>query len=361
MSRISKTAFALLLIALLGITCLAEDTLIPQEDIVASVANYTKTRVTIGSYETTQQLGAQVSYPLSYTIRYSGETVKYNESFIKRNGEVKQGDPIMSFVSEVDEVAVYETELAITRAKEDRSYTLSVYEEDIAKLTEDGAKEYNTYKKDNINIQIRIKELEKQKYIASSDRELAELEEKLAYLLEQGGIHYVYAPCDGVISEVSYFRDRETVLDGTVLAVMYDPNVILLSADSASLRYGMHVNVTMGSNTDRLKLNGTVVASDSLIAGQSISNSVLISLEGYTDRAPENLTRPSLQFSPVYLGNILAVEPKAVGIEGGKYFVYKLSADGMLSKRFINYVTAPSGGKGWILRGAEAGETVVIY
>ena len=359
MSRTNKLC-ALILTLLLALSCAAEGTLIDEKDIVETGANYTLVTTSTGDYAAEFQFSARVEYPVVHEIVYRGAPARFESSNMKRSMAVKKGDVLMTFRGETDELAEYETELALTRAIEDRTRVLDGYDSEIKELEDAAAREENALLSENLLLNAEIRRIERKRYLASADANIASLQEKLAQIREQGSVKTVYAPCDGIISSLEYFRTKETVTDGTLLAVMYDPQIILLSADGgANLRYGMSVDVTMGSNTDRLSCKATVVAGGGIVP--DAGTQALLCLDDYSETAPENLNRPTLTCRGVYIGGIVTVEPKAVSLESGKNYVYKLGKNGMVSKRMINYVTAPTGSRGWILLGAESGETLVVY
>ena len=361
MSRISKCA-ALVLSALMMLGCLSEDTLISPDKITDTGANYKTAECVVGTFQKVSRTSCRTSYPYTYTARYEGPTARFEQYYVKRNDTVKQGDIIAAFTVDADEVALYSAQINLTRAEESREETLKAYDEEIARLDSEIATITDPYEKENARLRAKIKRLEKERYVLTSDNHIASLTEQLEELEKNSVTQYVYAPADGVISELTYFKSKETVYNGTYVLTMYNPDVVLFECDdeSSEMRYGMNVTVTAGSAKQRCDYYGRVIACGCVLPGKSSGTTALVELEGYEASAHESVINPVAAYNPVYLENVVTIDKKTVTMSGGKYYLYKLSGDGMVSKRYIQYVQGNVNSDGWVLDGLTPGETVII-
>ena len=358
MSRISSLILALLLLW----SCCAEDTLISPENIVANTSNYKTSVAEIGVFSKTAQGSVSIYYTKTATVKYEGPTARYDQLYVKRGDEVTEGQLLMSLTIEPDEVALLTARLNLTRAQEDREAQCQDYEDRIAEAKRVYGNETDYYAK-----QLRYLELEKlslqyEKYLLQVDKSIAELTATLEELEADSRTQYVYAPFDGVIQSVEYFRTNEFVYNGTQVATLYDPDQYLISYDNSEgkLRYNMQVTLEVGPNKERQTGTGRVVACGNAKPGTDTGSTALIAIESFEGELPTQLTRPTVYYSYVYLENVVLINRSAITLYGGKYYVYKLDETGMVSKRYINHVTGGSDQKSWVVWGVEEGETVII-
>ena len=361
MSWINK-ASALLLAAVLMAVSASAETLIDPSAISSAGANYKTTEVTLGDYSRSVQTSAKLWYPLEYKVKYEGMTARFDRFLVKRGDKVKKGDRLAAFIAEPDEAGIYEKELRLARAEESFRAQISGFDSRIASLTQSMEAETDPCAKEDLRLQMEIAKKEKQLYEMDAQKELTALERELENLKAAREMQYVYAPQDGTVTELTYLRSREQVTSGTQIAVLTDKNEVrfVLEDSEGLLKMGMPVTIELGSNTERLTAVGRVVACDRVQPGALSSRTAIVEVEAFRGAVPENLTRPVASFVPVYVTGVPMAAAAAMTLENGRYFVYKLTADGGVSKRPVVYVASENGRESWILSGAEVGETLIV-
>ena len=347
---------------LLLITAAAEDTLIAPERIVQDSGNYKTITVEPGVYEKTGQYGAGLYYPSRVEVRYEGAKARFVEYAVKRGSEVKKGDLIATFSVDRDEVAVLEKQLALTRAKESREAGLIERREEIELRKRENRSETDPARREIGRLQLQKLEIALQKYDFESAVSVEKLQKSLDELLASYENQKIYAPTNGVVDDVTYLRDGEFVYDGTLLAVVYDPYDILFTVkdESGSLRYNMPVTVSVGPNKGRVEGRGRVVAAYNVLPSKASGNTCYIRVTDYNEDEVKSLTRPSVAYTTIRLENVFVVPKGALTLFGGRYYAYKLSPDGMVSKRYVNYAAGNATSGIWVIDGLNAGDVLIL-
>lgn len=360
MLRINRiAAVALALFLMLSGVC--EGDLIRPEEIVQDTANYKTCEVHKGEFIKTMQTSAAIYYPESCTVLYEGSvTARFVEYNVKRDTEVKKGDLLMTLTVDRDEVAITRMNMEIERAEQDYAAGRLSYEEQLADKDKEISAATDAYQRE-----IRMLEKEKiviayEKYRYETENSIADRRQNLEKLLESYENCYIYAPMDGIVSQLTYFRNNENVYNGAQLMVIYNPNVFMLQVkDGGALRYNMPVNVAMGQNKNRVSGTGRVVAAPGALPGSPGSGTAYIRIEAFDD-VLKSLTSPAVTYMTQYLGNIYVVDRHAVTLYGGRNYVYKLSESGMVSKRYVNYVYGNNATGAFILDGVTEGELLIL-
>lgn len=363
MSRISKAAFAFFALFLL-LAAAAEDTLISPDKITGNTVNYKTVTVEKGSYEKKAMTSASAYYPSRVDVRYEGAKARFVEYRVKRGSEVKKGDVLAVFTVERDEVTIAEKELQIRRAREAREEQLSQMEEALASLRASLQQTSRADEAEILALRVTRAELELEKYDFESARELAAREKSLSELLASYENQQILSPIDGVVDELQYLRDNEAVYDGAWLMTIYDPTEVLFSVkdDQGQMRLGMRVAISVGPNNGRVTGVGRVIACHNVIPDNRVGKLVLVRVTEYDEEAVKSLkalTRPTAEYSTIYLENATVVNRGALTLYGGRYHVYKLSEDGMVSKRYVNYAGGTAQTGAWLLDGAVPGEKLI--
>ena len=361
MLRINKRFF-LTAALILSLFAAAEDTLIAPERIVQDGGNYKTHTVSAGVYEKSGQYGAGLYFPTRYEVIYEGAKARFVEYAVKHGSEVRAGDLIATFSIDRDEVAVVERELALERAKESREDGLEARREELLRRKQAVFEETDPVLSEIGALQIRKLEIELEKFDFESAANVENLQESLDELLKSYENQFIYAPADGVVDSVTYLRDGEFVYDGTLLAVIYDPYDILFTVndESGSLRYNMPVTISVGPNKDRLEAPGRVVAAYNVLPGKSAGKTCLIRATEYNQDEVKSLTRPSVAYTTIRLENVIVVPKSALTLYGGKYYAYKLSPDGMVSKRYVNYTAGNASSGVWVMDGLAEGDVLIL-
>lgn len=362
MSRTSKTVIAWLALFLL-LCAAAEETLISPDKITGNTVNYKTVDVEEGTYEKKVTANASAYYPSRVSVYYEGAKARFVEYRVKRGNEVKKGDVLAVFTVERDEVAVAEKELQLRRARETREENMAQLEETLASLR--GAlREAQGDEAETLALRVTRAELELEKYDFESGRELAAREESLSKLLATYENQQILSPIDGVVDDLQYLRDNEAVYDGTWLMTIYDPSEVLFSVkdEQGQMRLGMRVAISVGPNNGRVTGVGRVVACHNVIPDNVVGKLVLVRVTEYDEEEVNSLkalTRPTAEYTTIHLENVTVVSRAALTLYGGKYYVYKLSDDGMVSKRYVNYAGGTAQTGAWLLDGAAPGETLI--
>lgn len=363
MSRTSKAVFAFLLTLLLA-GARAEDTLISPDKITGNTVNYKTATVEEGTYEKKVSANAAAYYPSRVNVRYEGAKARFVEYRVRRGSEVKKGDVLAAFTVETDEVAIAERKLQIRRAKEAREEKLSQLEAALASLRASLRDAQSADDAELLSLRVTRAELELEKYDFQSARELASREKALSELMATYENQQILSPIDGVVDDIQYLRDNEAVYNGAWLMTIYDPTEVLFSVkdEQGQTRLGMRVTVSVGPNNSRVTGVGRVVASFNAVPDHPVGKLVLVRVTEYDEdevKSLKALTRPTAEYVPVHLENVLVVKRAALTLYGGRYYVYKLAEDGMVSKRYVNYAGGTAQTGAWLLGGALPGETLI--
>lgn len=359
MLRINRILSAVLAL-LFSFCAFAEGDIISSEKIVSDIANYNTIEVQKGEYIKTQSAAASILFPNQYTVRYEGAAARFVEYNVKRDQEVKKGDLLMTLSVERDEVSLARMNMEIERAVEDYEAGKLSYEEQlldkdrqISEATDAYSREIRRLEKEKLLIQY-------EKYRFETENSIQDRRDSLQKTLESYENSYVYAPADGIVSQLTYFRKNEYIYNGTTLMLIYDPSEYLLMVkDGGALRYNAEVSLAVGQNKNRVTGTGRVIASPNALPGSSGSAAAYIRVDTI-DGIVKSLVSPNVTFTTQYLGNVYVINRKAITLYGGKNYVYKLSEDGMVSKRYVNFAFGNNATGAYILDGVTEGEKLIL-
>ena len=364
-NRLAGSALIMLFMALLLLSPFAysQNELIDQKDIVVDTANYKTITVKTGEYKKSATTSASEYYPIQYAVRYEGASARYFDYNVRRGSEVKKGDLICTLTVDRDEVLIAQKQLALTRAKEDFALGVESREKQIEEKSLAVHASSEPFAREILRLELEKLTVALQKYRFESLNRIQDLEEDLEKLLASYSNQYIYAPIDGVISELTYFKDHQQIFDGQLITWIYDPSVVLFQVNDSSrnLRYNMEVTLTVGPNQSRVTGHGRVIACPMAYPDEGGSSAAYIRVDSYEGgNAPKKLTRPSVSYNSIYLDNVFVVDRSAVTLYGGKYFVYKLSENGMVSKRYVNHVGGNASSGSLLLQGIAPGEKLIL-
>ncbi|MBQ3078988.1 MAG: hypothetical protein IJC48_03155 [Clostridia bacterium] len=354
---------SLLACILLFQTALCEIDLIDDKDIVVDTANYKTCTVALSDYKKSGTVSAAEHYPSLLNVRYEGANARFVEFNVRRGEEVKKGDVLVTLAIDRDEVLIYEREMALARLKEDYAKNVSLREEEISEKMRDINAEENPYTREIRRLECEKLRLSLEKYRFETENAINDMTASLEELYQSYENQYLYAPMDGVVSDYTYLRENEIVTNGRVLMQLYDPTEMLfiVTNEKGSFRYNMPVTVEVGPGKTRTTGYGRVIACKNALPGESGSNNAFILIESYEGgKTPKNFTRPVVKFDEVYLEDVFVVDKDAVSLYGGRYFVYKLSENGMVSKRYVNHVAGTNQTGSFLLDGVEIGEKLIL-
>ncbi|MDR1117202.1 MAG: HlyD family efflux transporter periplasmic adaptor subunit [Oscillospiraceae bacterium] len=169
----------------------------------------------------------------------------------------------------------------------------------------------------------------------------------------------IYAPYDGVISDLSYLVPGATIPRSTFICSIYSKEDIWLSAalDTANgMRYNKDVVITVTNHGKTY--TGRIVSAPN-IRGETTGYVTIIPDEAFQFDPADRMKRITVSALRYELNNVPVLPSAAVNNEDGKRYVY-LFEDGIVKKRYvtcgINDISSIQ-----ILEGLELGETVIIY
>lgn len=361
MSRTKRIVCILFVALLFSQSALAasSDNLINDQQIQSNTANYTTETVRCETYERVYSAGVKEYYPYKYKLSFDVSGAKFGEYKIVRGDKVKAGDVLATFTLETDELALTSKRLSLSYTEETFAAGKLAREEELFAMREQISSISDRFDREILQLRIERKELEMERYIYEQTNQIEGLAAEIAEMEERSQQTQLIAPVDAIVSKINYKRTGDPVAVGEVLIEMYSTEGMLMIIENPNsyFRYGMDIQIEIGPSKDRSSITGRVVAADTLVPEDERAGYAYIQLDPY-DEETIQITNPVAKASTYYLENVLMLPQKALALEGGKYYVYKLS-DGMLQKRFVQYVIN-NGTDAWLLDGISEGETVII-
>ena len=349
------------LILLCAFSALASDIINVNEIEYETAANYKTVEVQKGVYQKIQYSNMQAYYPVEHVIRYEGAPAQYVEFHVKRNEEIKAGDLIATFTIQRDEVKITRMNMDIAQSEENYQNGLKAREDELIRQDERIALAQDAYAREIRMLEKQRMLIEREKFIYESENTINDQKEALEELLKTYENTKVYSDVSGVISELTYFRDRAWVYSGTQLLKVYDPNVILYRVDDSQnrMRYNMEAMVSVGRAEQRVTGAGRVVACPMSLPGKKGDSFAYVRVDSF-DKQPKSQTSPNVVYELQHLEDVFVVDREAVSLYSGKYFVYKLSDDGMVSKRYVIFAFGSTQTGAILMDGVEAGDKLII-
>ena len=361
MSRISKTV-SLLFALLFLFSASANNYLIDVSEIeLETAANYDTAIVKKDTFQKLQHSSAQTYYPLEYTIKYEGAPAQFVDFHVKRNDEIKVGDLIASFSIQRDEVEITRREMNLSKAEENYKKGLLDYEKRLSDKDEQIALSLDAFEREIRGLEKERILIEREKYIYEAENNIKDLKKSLDDLLKTYENTNLYSDVNGIISEIPFLRDMQWVYSGTMLMKVYDPSVVMykLSDDQGKLRYNMDVMVAVGRAENRVTGMGRVAACPMAQPGGSGDSTAYIVVDEFSGPV-KTQTSPSVSYYAQYLENVFVVDRAAITTYSGRNFVYKLSEDGMVSKRYVSFALGSQQTGAVLVDGVTEGEKLII-
>ena len=361
MSRINKI-FALLFALTLAFSASAGEYIIDVSKIEKeTAANYKTVEVKKGTYEKIQHSGAQTFYPYEYTVKYEGAAAQFVDFHVKRNDEVKVGDLIATFSIQRDEVEITRRTMDIQKSEESYQRGLQDYEDRILSKDQEIALSQNAFDREIRQLEKEKLLIERERYVYETEISISDKKKALDELLETYENTSLYADFNGIISEVSFFRDLQWVYSGTQLLKAYDPSVVIykVNDEQGKLRYNMETLVSVGRADSRVSGAGRVVACPMAQPGGTGDSAAYIRVDSFSGPV-KTQTSPTISYYAQYLPDVYVVDRNAVTQFSGKYHVYKLSEDGMVSKRYVGFAFGTPQNGAVLISGVTDGEKLII-
>lgn len=358
-SKAILTAFLCLCLPLSSALAQSEN-LISDELIKTETVNYSKTAVVEESvYQREFGASAAEYYPYTYALRAEVDNASFAQYHVARRQEVKAGDVLVTFTLEIDEEALASSQLSLERTQQAYESGKTQKNEEIAELLENLKQLKDAAQREVMTLRIKRAQVAYEQYCYQQETKIAALKEQLAEMEEENRQTQLIAPCDGVITDLTYKRAGERVYADEVLVTLYREEGMLLriSNDDLRFRYGMEVTVTSGNKKDPTHYKGRVVAADNQLPSSRRLGHAFIQLELPEGDMPR-LSRLSVNAASQYLENVMVIPRKAATMDGGKYYVECL-VNGSVQKRFVN-IGLTNTANTWILQGLQPGDTVII-
>jgi len=360
MSRIKTIAALALCLCMLAATALSEsESLISEEMIKAETVNYETHVVETGTYEKTVSAQGVEYYPYTYNLRYEGATAKFAEYRVERGDQVKAGDILAVMSLQTDSVSLASKKTQLERMQSEYEEQVRVRREEIEDMLERRAEIQDPWQRELQALQAQRAQIVLEQYIYQQELAIGDLGEEIAELEEEMSENVIIAPIDGEIIDVVHKREGDRVYTNEVLVKMYSPEIMLfrIKNEYGDFRYGMDVDIAVGSVQNRTMLTGKVVGADTLLPDAEKKGYAFVAIDPY-DEKNVKLNIPSISTKTQYLENVVLVPKKGATLEGGKYYVVKLN-DGAVQKRFVNFVMQNAQYL-WIIQGLEPGETIIL-
>ena len=357
-----KNKLCLLLVLCLFCTSAAAQSpsIISDEMIQTETVNYSKTAVVeLGEYKRDYNATAVEYYPYTYELAAEIDNASFLEYHVVRSQQVKKGDLLATFALEVDEAATASAKLTLERAQADYQTGAEKKREEMAEMLKEQTAIRDSYERELMTLRIQREQVAYEQYCYQQECAIARIKEEVAELEEANSNCYLYAPCDGVVTSVSYKRVGEKIYASETLVTMYREDGLLLRVGNENLyfRYGLPVTVSIGSKNDPQLFQGRVVAADNILPENRRLGHAFIQLEPIEGELPR-MNRMTATVTSEYLGNVMIIPRRAVSLDAGKNYVECL-VDGNLQKRFVN-IGLSTMSNAWVLQGLDVGDTIIL-
>ena len=325
--------------------------------------NYKTVKVEMGGYERVRTGTATVVFPLQFKLSWEEDGTYYQEAAVTVGQAVKEGDPLVYFRREEDQIALETLKLQLKRKQEShaaeearRLAAIADAQEKRNTLKEQGA---TAYELEKARLNGEKLQVEYEQFLYTSGKELARLEEQLTEMERSAQRNVLFAPHDGVIDSVIKIQTGDKVTRGQVLVTMHATDKVLLKAQNASenLRYNTNVIIRIGNIENPSIYTGKVIVAANILPTGVSQDMTLIEVD---QEIAEKDMKKIIKFEGTVeaLSNVLVVDQRAVQREEGKYYVRILDGD-TVQKRYVAAVKVNTE-KMWILDGLCEGQLLIV-
>ncbi len=354
-----------------------EETLLSQELIAPSKINYETDIVEKRDYVRTSTDALSIYYPREAELFWDQSNTRLQELCVMKEQEVKKGDVLAVFETDVDLVRLEELGLQVERLqktmeieKTRRLNAIAELEEDYAegklerdKRFEQGygdihTEELNSYTTEIEELTLERMRLEYREYVYQTEWQINSLLMEMEDLREEAQDNKIVAPFDGFVKSVATVEEGERIDPGTLILTMYSKEDMLLAAKDLSgyFRYNMDVSVEAGKDKARETFSGKVVAATNILPWQYTEKMALVKLD---EPVEEEVIKRKARYTieVLRLNDVLLIDRHALEDENEDLFVYVLNGD-MVQKRYITMGDSTSDDV-WILDGLSEGQLVI--
>lgn len=325
--------------------------------------NYKTVKVEMSGYERVRTGTANAIFPLQFELSWEEAGTYYQEAAVTAGQIVEEGDPLVYFQREEDQIALETLKLQLTRKQENNAAedarqlaAIAAAQQKINTLKEQGA---TAYELEKARLNREKLQVEYEQFLYTSGKELTRLEEELTEMERSVQRNVLLAPHDGVIDSVTKIQPGDKVTQGQVLVTMHATDKVLLKAQSTSenLRYNTDVIIRIGNIDSPSIYTGKVIVAPNILPAGISQDMTLIEVD--QEIAEKDLKRIIKYEGTVEaLSNVLVVDQRAVQREEGKLFVRILDGD-MVRKRYVSAVKVNTE-KMWILDGLSEGQRLIV-
>lgn len=322
-------------------------------------ANYETVAVTRGTFEQVYAQSAAPYYPHVHNLRVEVSGARFKEFNVNTGDEVTAGTVLMTFDRDVDTVGLEQKRISLARSEEAFEKRKAQFDEEITNLAIQINETTDPWECEMLTLKMTRKELERDKYVMETERSIAGARAELEELEADYAVTQLIAPVDGEVKILTYKQEGDRIGSNEVVMTITEPHGMIFLIDNSNgyFRYGMTVRMEIGTNSNRVEVQGKIVAADILIPEARRQNVAFLEVD-VSKLEDVKLTRAQAYAQVYYLDNVLTVPKEAVTLAGGQYYVTML-IDGTPAKRFINYVKN-SRDATLLFDGADEGDLVIL-
>lgn len=365
----NKGFFCLLLTLtlLLGLTACSEKKeqpaeLIEQDVKTEKVSNDRLSTVERGDYIIESRTGGTIYFPVTAELAWDKEDFRYEEILVEKGDQVSEGDVLMSFVTDSENVQLEEDKLKLERLTEEKEVGIQERQEDIQKATEESWK-MSSYAWVRQNCQIQSMQSALDQYICEMDYQIELLKEEISELEKEETERTITAPFNGVIDSVIIAEPGGKVKAGETLITINATDRIALAAENPRgvFQYHQAVTVTVGSQS----YTGRVAAASNVLPADYQTEYMVIQFDEGQEVEIDTNHPYSIQIvgETTIARNVLIVDSNTLSLDGGKYYVQIMEDDGAIHRRPVTIGSSNMNGNGtvvWITDGVEEGDKLVV-
>lgn len=324
--------------------------LISEEDISVGYSE-----VKIGEVVDTATVSAEKIYGMTVDLTFPFNEVEMEGVYVETGDKVKQGDLIAKIKTPSQEnIDQYAQSI-----QDERDLYATVLNNINANIEEKNALAASASGYDKAIYQAEAKKIavEKEQYIYSMEKAIAEMEAELEKLKNVSGQESLYAPFDGIVKSMAVANEGDTITSDYVIATIYATDNILFAFDNdKGFRYGNEVTIEAGVGDNRQSFKGKVVAADNVMfEDYHTGRAYVLPTEEFD---PEHLENISITGEVLRVSNVLVVDRLAV-VQNKDKFGLSVKFEEGAKFRHITLGTVGDD-KAWILQGVSEGQSAAI-
>ncbi len=222
--------------------------------------------VTYGTIKNTYETRGRLAFvdfdTISYKVEYG--TLIFESWLVEPGQMIKKGDPVAKVHVEVDEIALEQKKLELSRVKEE--YRNGVNDRNLAlkdkKKALDEIKDKYQKQIDMIAYNNSKKELDA--YKESMDQTIQDHQDEINGLSEANGLVEIISPFQGAVGQLAEFVSGQQITEWDMIARIINMSKVMLRVNNESglLQYNMPMEVNANIGGTNVQLTGRVVSSN---------------------------------------------------------------------------------------------------